>query len=143
MLRKRPCRVCGKWFYPNVRAGDRQKVCSGAACQRERHRRNCSKYHLRQLPQVQEERVRRRIRKDGNPEKKTGVDSSVLGQLDWQVVRDSVGAQSAVIIQETGRLVENELRDLVRAEVTKIKEEFHRLLPFRRRDDMVKPRPPP
>ncbi len=143
MLRKRPCRICGKWFYPNVRAGDRQKVCSGAPCQRERHRRNCSEYHLRQLPQVQEERVRRRIRKDGNPEKKTDVDSSVLGQLDWKVVRDSVGVQSAVIIEESGRLVENDLRDLVRAEVAKIKGEIRGLLPFRARDDMVKARPPP
>ena len=49
MLRKRPCRICRRWFQPHARAGERQRVCSEAACQRDasvattsRRARRCS-----------------------------------------------------------------------------------------------------
>jgi hypothetical protein len=41
MRRKRPCRICRRWFVPHPGAGDRQHVCSAVDCQRERHWRAC------------------------------------------------------------------------------------------------------
>ena len=66
ILKKRPCRICRRWFLPDRRAGDRQKVCSGKECQRERHRRNCRIYHSHQCQDMKEGRVLARVRKDGN-----------------------------------------------------------------------------
>ena len=37
--RKRPCRVCRRWFMPNAKLKDRQMTCGGDQCKRERHRR--------------------------------------------------------------------------------------------------------
>jgi ParB/RepB/Spo0J family partition protein len=37
--RKRPCRICRRWFYPDPRAGDRQRACSRPACQATRRQK--------------------------------------------------------------------------------------------------------
>lgn len=43
--RKRPCRVCRKWFTPNPKAGSRQKTCGKSDCKSEWHRRKCTKWN--------------------------------------------------------------------------------------------------
>jgi hypothetical protein len=35
ILRKRPCRVCRRWFRPDPRQKERQYVCGDEDCQRE------------------------------------------------------------------------------------------------------------
>jgi hypothetical protein len=42
--KKRPCRVCGRWFRADSRVGARQKTCGGA-CRREWHRRQCARWN--------------------------------------------------------------------------------------------------
>lgn len=34
---ERPCSKCRRWFLPDARVGDRQRVCSSIECQRSRH----------------------------------------------------------------------------------------------------------
>ena len=43
--RKRPCRVCKRWFIPHPRLKDRQKTCGDQQCQREWHRRKCEQWN--------------------------------------------------------------------------------------------------
>ena len=43
--RKRPCKICRKWFLPHPRQGDRQKTCGRPECQREYHRRLRQKWN--------------------------------------------------------------------------------------------------
>ena len=43
--RKRPCRVCGRWYVPDARLGDRQKTCGDPECQREWHKRKCAEWN--------------------------------------------------------------------------------------------------
>ena len=43
--RKRPCRICKRWFLPNPRLGPRQMTCGDKACQREWHRKKCEKWN--------------------------------------------------------------------------------------------------
>jgi len=47
MLKARPCLICRKWFHPDQMVGERQHVCGNPACQKERHRRACSRFHER------------------------------------------------------------------------------------------------
>lgn len=44
-LKKRPCRVCRRWFSPDARLGDRQKTCGRPECRREWHRRKCAEWN--------------------------------------------------------------------------------------------------
>jgi len=43
--RKRPCRVCKRWFIPHPRLKDRQKTCGDRLCQGEWHRRKCEQWN--------------------------------------------------------------------------------------------------
>ena len=43
--RKRPCRVCGKWFRANPRVGSRQKTCGCPVCKKEWHRRKSAEWN--------------------------------------------------------------------------------------------------
>ena len=43
--RKRPCKVCHRWFLPDPRVGQRQKTCASPDCQRIWHRRQCAKWN--------------------------------------------------------------------------------------------------
>src|SRR6266545_1010681 len=39
MVKKRPCRICHRWFQPDRRVGDRQRACPRSECQAERRKR--------------------------------------------------------------------------------------------------------
>jgi hypothetical protein len=43
--RKRPCKICRKWFLPDPRQIGRQKTCGDPLCQKENHRHQCAKWN--------------------------------------------------------------------------------------------------
>lgn len=43
--KKRPCRICRKWFTPNPRVGDRQKTCGNNECMRKWHNKKCAEWN--------------------------------------------------------------------------------------------------
>lgn len=112
MRRKRPCRVCAKWFLPHARAGARQKVCSAEGCQRERHRRNCADWRDRYPDYDRETRLRARL----EPEPKPGAARPALdpvGEIAWDAARDVVGLEVAVITQVAAEVLVSWTRDAV------------------------------
>jgi hypothetical protein len=135
MRRKRPCRICGRWFQAHPRAGERQRVCSAAPCQRERHRRACRDWRRREAPAERRHRVRQRILNDADG--RTGHGAGLAGRLVFDAVRDAVGLEVAVIIEEVLRLLEDAVRDGVRGQVRVEAGESRQVLGLGRRDDMV------
>ena len=113
MPRKRPCRICRRWFASHPRAGERQRTCSSPDCQRERHRRACASWRRRHPDYDREDRLRRRLQV---PEKATAA--APLRRIDWSAARDAVGLQVAVVIEETGQVLQDWARDAVSAQVT-------------------------
>ena len=43
--RKKPCRICRRWFLPNVRLKDRQMTCGRAECKRQWHNKKCAQWY--------------------------------------------------------------------------------------------------
>ena len=117
MTRKRPCRICRKWFVPHPRVGDRQRVCGAGRCQSERHRRACEAWRRRQPEYDREDRLRRRLVKEPEASCAGGLLADPLRGVDWTVARDAVGLQVAVTIEETARVVHQWARDAVRRQV--------------------------
>ena len=98
MVGKRPCGVCGRWFRPSKRQGERQRVCSTPDCQRERHRRSCAEWHLGERKEEALERARHRlVAREGEP-------GAAACGLRLDALRSSMGAEMELIvvqIQET------------------------------------------
>jgi len=59
--RKRPCRVCGKWFRPNPRVGSRQKTCGCPACKKEWHRRKSSEWNKKNSDHFKANYLRKKL----------------------------------------------------------------------------------
>ena len=132
MRRKRPCRICRQWFRPHPRAGDRQHVCSRADCQRERHRQACQRWRQREAPAERTHRLRQRLR--ASVDERPGAAAL---QVSWDAVRDAVGLEVAVILEEISRLLEDVVRDAVRRQVHAGAMETRRVPGAERRDDML------
>ena len=133
MHRKRPCRICRHWFRPHPRAGDRQHVCSAADCQRERHRRACQRWRQGEAPAERAHQLRQRLRVDAEGRHAAGPGP----KLSWDVVRDAVGLEVAVILEEISRLLADVVRDAVQRQVGAAARESRQVQPAGQRDDMV------
>ena len=120
MVSKRPCRICRKWFQPNPRVGERQKVCSDPSCQRERHRRNCASWRQRNPDYDRETRVRQRLT-EASPTT-ASMDSTEPKEpdrvrIDWRAARAAVGLEVVVLIEEFGEVLREMARDEVRRQL--------------------------
>lgn len=141
MARRRPCRVCGKWFEPHPRAGKRQRACGRADCQRERHRRACATWHERHPEYDRERRLRERIRVERPTAEPLSGDP--LAEIAWETARDAVGLEVAVIVEETGKVLALWARDAVHAQATEITRKLAKVLPGPARDAIAAGRGPP
>jgi len=131
MYRKRPCRICRRWFVPHPRAGNRQRACGAPECQRERHRRACQTWREREGEAETRHRLRQRLRREAS-----GAEA-FAGEVRWDVVRDAVGLEVSVILEELLRLLEDAVRDAVRRQAAGITGESGRVLSASERDGMV------
>lgn len=145
VVKKRPCRVCGVWFLPTRRGGERQRVCGKAECRRERHRKACEAWRQRHPDYDRDRRLRDKLTA---PERALGelgspTDLAPMGRLDWAVARDAVGLEVSVIIEESSRVLVEWARDAVARQTTEIKAELGRVPGVARRDAIDPGRGPP
>ena len=136
MRRRCRCQICGQWFLPHLRVGARQHVCSNPLCQRERHRRNCADWHLRNEDYDREDRLRRKLLRETVEEGRAPPPDAPLGRIDWQAARDLVGLEVALLIEETGKVLLEGARDSVSRQSHGFKQESDRLPPGAPRDEI-------
>jgi len=143
MSKKKPCNICGHWFLPDSRAGKRQRTCSGAECQRERHRRNCARWHRQNPDYDREGRLRRKlIDASGQNREANAVESDPLGQVNEGAARDLVGLQVYVVVDEIAKVLVAWTRDLVREKTSKTIGQTGKQVPSATRDEIVRARAP-
>jgi len=67
--RKRPCRNCLLWFYPDPRAGDRQRTCGKPECQAVRSRKTQANWRAQNPSYAAAYRIdQRHAEPDSDPE---------------------------------------------------------------------------
>lgn len=66
-----------------------------------------------------------------------------MGKVRWEVVRDAVGLEVGVILEELLKLLEDAVRDAVSRQVAGMAMESGRVIAAARRDDMVWRSAPP
>lgn len=59
--KKRPCRICGRWFFPDSRLGARQQTCGSEVCQQKWHARKCAEWNRKNRDYFQEIYIRKRM----------------------------------------------------------------------------------
>lgn len=139
--RKRPCRICGRWFSPNPRLGERQKTCGADACQQRWHTKRCAVWNRQNRSYFKEIYLRRRLEScaGGSPcpspspvsTSCPGESSSPLSvfplELPREVVQEVMGGQHAVIIGYILRLLMRKVQEVINAQHADINRVFMRL----------------
>jgi hypothetical protein len=111
MLRARPCRICRKWFHPDRRVGDRQRVCSSASCQAARRKQTQAAWRASNPDYFTARRLKQRAAKAPAPAPTPTSHRTPLvtlppplhvppplDQVPWDVAQDLFGAQGADFI---------------------------------------------
>ena len=128
--RKRPCRICGKWFEPDPRVGDRQRTCGRPECQRKWHRKTDAAWRRRNPDYDREGRFRERLL-GVSEEQEAGSGTARAareGGLLWSVAQEEIGLEAAIVIEESCIQV-----------IDRVQEELRRYLPGTKDDSRQQP----
>lgn len=113
MQRKRPCSICGRWFYPDPRVGDRQQACSDPACQAGRRKKTQAKWRAANPDYAIGRRLTVRHANGATPPQQAQQPPPTprmpppLDRVPWDVAQDEFGTKGTDIIKEIVRLLLN------------------------------------
>jgi hypothetical protein len=133
--RKRPCRICGKWFAPHPRLGVRQMTCGASECQRQWHTRKCAEWNRKNRITFQENYLRNKLEAlRGDPQEPPSLPPSPvpiapippIPPLDYprRVVQEVIGVQQLVIIEYIIRLLKRGVQEVIRTQPADIQREY-------------------
>lgn len=125
MLRKRPCSICRRWFFPDSRIGDRQRACSSRECQAKRRVKTQASWRARNRDYFTARRIKERAEAERTPEPLWV--GAPLDRLPWDVAQDEFGPQGADFIAILGRVLLQAGQDAMRAHVAETTEESARV----------------
>ena len=94
--RKRPCRICRRWFYPDPRAGERQRACSNRECQAVRRQKTQASWRAENPSYAAAYRIDQRHNNTLDPEPLRIP--APLNQLPWDLAKDEFGGKGADFI---------------------------------------------
>lgn len=129
--RKRPCRICGKWFSPNPRLGERQKTCGDKECQRKWHAKKCREWNRKNLPYFQEIYLERCLASCETPRGQvtTKLSNAVIpASLPATSVQEVINLQQLVIIRYLLRQPNRRFQEVIEGQGSGITINQRRLL---------------
>ncbi len=132
-IKKRPCRICRKWFAPNPRVGDRQKTCGAKECQDKWHAKKCSQWNRHNRACFQATNLSKKLQAvqhqetaPGNPPPQLPK-SGIFPKLPQEVIQEVIGAQQFVIATYLSRVLLRSVQEVIRLQRADILKEVKRL----------------
>jgi len=110
--RKKPCRICRRWFRPDVRVGERQRACGEPDCQQARRRKTQASWRARNPGYATAYRIDQRNREPAAEPLRT---PPPLSQLPWDLAKDQIGSQGSDFIGVLGALILRAAKDQFKA----------------------------
>src|SRR5450432_4701774 len=108
-VRKKPCRICRRWFQPDARVGERQRVCGKPECQTARRQKTQADWRKRNPDYPIAWRLDQRAAQTPPPEPLRLP--APLNQLPWEFAKDQFGVQGADFIGVMGALILRSAKD--------------------------------
>jgi len=116
--KKRPCRICRKWFSPNPRVGDRQKTCGSDECQAKWHAKKCAEWNAKHASYFTEISLSKKlVNVEGGKSPSTHLKSS---RLPRSLIQEVIGAQHLVIIEYMTQLLTKSFQEEIRGQLFEI-----------------------
>lgn len=112
---KKPCRICRKWFRPDVRVGRRQRTCGRPECQNALRKQSLAVWRIRNPDYFIAWRIQARAKPGRAPEPLRLP--SPLSSLPWDIAQDEFGTIGADFIGAMGSVVLRAAKNQLRGEV--------------------------
>ena len=109
--RKKPCRICLGWFYPDPRVGDRQRACGKSECQAARRQKTQASWRGQNPSYATTYRIDQRHPPEAFPACEPLRVPAPLNQLPWDLAKDQFGAKGADFIGVACRLLLRAAKD--------------------------------
>ena len=111
-VRKKPCRICRRWFQPDARVGERQRACGKPECQVARRQKTQADWRKRNLDYALAWRLDQRAAQTPPPEPLRLP--APLAQLPWNVAKDQFNPQGADFLGVMSALILRVAKDQIR-----------------------------
>lgn len=130
-LKKRPCRICRKWFAPHPRLGDRQKTCGSKECQQKWHAKKCAQWNRQHRASFQATYLSKKLQAAqdhaiGNPPPQLQK-SNILPKLPREVIQEVISAQQYVIAEYLSQVLLRSVQEMIREQRADILREVKQL----------------
>jgi len=119
-FKKRPCRICRRWFIPDPRLKDRQMTCADPECKREWHRRKCAEWNKKNSDYFKSNYLQKKLEAataSEKPPKPLPVKSRLKSGLPLRYVQEVIGIQQLVIIEYFGQLLLGRFQEVLKGQV--------------------------
>jgi hypothetical protein len=132
-LDKRPCRSCGKWFWPDPRIGQRQRTCTAEECQRKRRAKTQAAWRRANPEYAIAYRLQQRA---AVPEREPSEarHPPPLDRLPWDLAKDEFKAQGRDFLEVLARVLLAGMKDEIREQAAVITREFRGQPPWAPKD---------
>ena len=130
--RKRPCRICRRWFMPNPRLKDRQKTCGDPECQRRWHKKKCAEWNRRNPDYFKSNYLQKKIIAATETQRQSPslkLNHRLKSGLPLSYVQEVISIQHLIIIEYFGQLLFRRFQEVLRAQLTVMTGEIARLPP--------------
>src|SRR5208283_4819935 len=110
--RKKPCRICRRWFHPDARVGERQRACTKPECQTARRQKTQAIWRKRNPDYAIAWRLDQRAAQTPPPEPLRLP--APLEKLPWNVAKDQFSPQGADFLGVMSALILRAAKDQIR-----------------------------
>jgi len=134
-IKKRPCRICRKWFVPNPRVGDRQKTCGSNECKQKWRNKKCAQWNRQNRVTFQTNYLDKKLQEVKNQVNSSDKplpqvpQSGNKSKLPQELIQKVIGAQEFVIAQYLAQVLLRSFQEVMRAQSVDIISEVKRLPP--------------
>lgn len=140
--RRRPCRICRRWFDVDPRAGQRHRVCGAESCQQERNRRSCRRWREEHPEEVVAYRILEVLPADpATPTEVAQIDP--IRVFDPATVRHAVPVGTRVVLAQLAKVLVALARHEVVPRALGVRRRSRRVPPTLARHETPEARPPP
>ena len=132
-LKKRPCRICRKWFVPNPRVGSRQKTCGSEECKQKWRNKKCAQWNRQNRATFQTNYLDKKlqaVKNHGNSSDKQlpqVPQSCKNSKLPQELIQKVIGVQEYVIAQYLAQVLLRSVQEVIRTQSIDIISEVKRL----------------
>ena len=124
-LKKRPCRICRRWFMPNPRLKDRQMTCGDTGCKKEWHRKKCAEWNKNNSDYFRSNYLQKKLyaasqrdnaHQSGTPPPRA-MTNRLKSELPHPFVQEVIGIQHLIIIEYFGQLLVSRFQDVLKRQL--------------------------